>query len=86
MFVLACKETGCVKLVTAEHPNQALTLSSNVYDHFNLYEFNDSNDYTGKFLKVINNELHDMGSFSELEAQGSPILLDCDKCPSLFSV
>lgn len=84
MFVLACKESGCVKLICSQNPHEALVLPTNVYEHFELYEFIDNSDYTGKFLKVINNQLVDMGYFIELEAQKSTTLLDCDECPPLY--
>lgn len=84
MFVLACKESGCVRMTSSKNPMESLNLPVHVYEHFDLFEFDDNTNYTGKFLKVINNELVNLGSIAELEASGNTALMDCNDCPSLI--
>lgn len=82
MFVIACKETGCVKLTCTEDPRNVMNLSSNIFEHFDVLEFNDNTNYSGKYLKVINGALVDLGYLKDIEKSGA--LEDCNNCPSLF--
>lgn len=86
MFVIVCKESGCVKLVSSSNPRETLVLAPDLDDHFDIKEFNDDNDYTGKFLKVVDNTLIDLGFMSELEASGEIQSLGCDDCPPMFRI
>lgn len=80
MFVIACRETGCVKLTCTEDPRNAMELSSNLDEHFDVLEFDDNNDYTGKHLKVIDGALVDLGYIRDIE---NTVAEDCNNCPSL---
>jgi hypothetical protein len=61
MFVISCKESGCVKLTCTQNPKDVMKLSPNVDTYFNILEFDDNTDYTGKYLKVVNGTLVDLG-------------------------
>ena len=80
MFVIACKETGCVKLTCTEDPRNIMQLSHNFEEHFEVLQFDDNNDYTGKHLKVIDGSLVDLGYTKDVE---SAVAEDCNKCPPL---
>ena len=80
MFVIACRETGCVKLTCTEDPRNIMQLSDNFDEHFDLLQFDDNNDYTGKHLKIINGSIIDLGYVKDME---SKIAEDCNNCPSL---
>ena len=62
MFVISCKESGCVKLTCTQNPKDVMKLSPNVDTYFNILEFDDNTDYTGKYLKVVNGALNTIGS------------------------
>lgn len=81
MFVIVCKESGCVKMISSSNPRESLVLAADLDDHFFIKEFNDNNNYNGKFLKVINDNLIDLGFISDLEASGEIANLDCNSCP-----
>jgi len=81
MFVVVCKESGCVKMISSSNPRDTMVLAADLDDHFYIKEFNDNNNYTGKFLKVIDDTLVDLGYVTELEATGQIATLDCDSCP-----
>lgn len=80
MFVIACRETGCVKLTCTEDPRNVMELSPNLDEHFDVLEFDDNNDYTGKHLKVIDGSLVDLGYIKDIE---STVAEDCNNCPPL---
>jgi len=81
MFVLACKESKCVQLICSEDPRIVMVLVSDVEINFDIIEFADKTpeQYVGKFLKVINGDLVDLGYTSELEKEGK--LEGCGDCP-----
>lgn len=81
MFVIVCKESGCVKLISSSNPRDTMVLAADLDEHFFIKEFNDDNDYTGKFLKVVDDTLVDLGYVLDLEASGEIANLDCDSCP-----
>lgn len=76
-----CKESGCVKMSSSSDPRDTMVLAADLDDHFYIREFDDNNNYAGKFLKVIDDTLVDLGYVTELEASGQIATLDCDKCP-----
>lgn len=80
MFVISCRETGCVKLTCTEDPRNAMELNPNLDEHFDVLEFDDNNDYTGKHLKVIDGALVDLGYIRDIE---NTVTEDCNNCPSL---
>lgn len=80
MFVVACKETGCVKLTCTEDPRTIMKLSHNFDEHFEVLRFDVDNNYTGKHLKVIDGSLVDLGYTKDME---SIVAEDCNKCPPL---
>jgi|688.fasta_scaffold1229876_2 hypothetical protein len=82
MFVISCKESGCVKLTCTQNPKDVMKLSPNVDTYFNILEFDDNTDYTGKYLKVVNGALVDLGYVKDLE--GTDAIEDCGNCPPLF--
>jgi len=82
MFVLFCKKSGCVKLTCTQNPTEVMTLSPNVDTYFNILEFNDNTDYTGKYLKVVNGALVDLGYLKDLE--DTDAIENCGHCPPLF--
>jgi hypothetical protein len=86
MFVIVCKESGCVKLISSSNPRETLELAPDLEDHFDIKEFNDENNYTGKFLKVVDNTLVDLGFMLDLEASGQIQSLGCDDCPPMFRI
>ena len=81
MFVISCKESGCVKLTCTQNPRIVMALAPDVDTHYNILEFENEilEAYQGKFLKVINGELIDLGYVSELEKEGK--LEGCGDCP-----
>ena len=81
MFVIVCKESGCVKMISSSNPRDTMVLAADLDEHFFIKEFNDDNDYTGKFLKVVDDTLVDLGYVLDLEASGEIANLDCDSCP-----
>jgi hypothetical protein len=81
MFVIVCKESGCVKMISSSNPRDTMVLAADLDDHFDIKEFHDDTNYTGKFLKVVDNTLVDLGFISDLEASGQIESLDCDSCP-----
>lgn len=80
MFVIACRETGCVKLMCTQDPREVMQLSPNLDEHFDVLEFDDDTDYTGKHLKVINGSLVDLGYIRDVE---NIVAEDCNNCPPL---
>lgn len=80
MFVIACRETGCVKLTCTEDPRNVIELSPNLDDHYDVLEIDDDNDYTGKHLKVIDGSLVDLGYIRDME---NIVAEDCNNCPPL---
>jgi hypothetical protein len=81
MFVIVCKESGCVKMISSSNPRDTMVLAADLDEHFFIKEFNDDNNYTGKFLKVVDDTLVDLGYVLDLEASGEIANLDCDSCP-----
>lgn len=81
MFVIVCKDSGCVKMISSGNPRESLVLAADLDDHFFIKEFDDNNNYAGKFLKVVDDKLVDLGYVSDLEASGEIAKLDCDSCP-----
>lgn len=81
MFVIVCNESGCVKLSSTQNPRTVMALAPDVDAHYDIIEFENETPetYQGKFLKVINGELVDLGYFVDLEKQGA--LEDCGQCP-----
>lgn len=81
MFVIVCKESGCVKLTCTQNPRSVMALASDIDTHYNIVEFENETPetYQGKFLKVINGALVDLGYFVDLEKEGT--LEDCGQCP-----
>ena len=80
MFVIACRETGCVKLMCTEDPRAVIELRADLSEHFDILEFDDNTDYTGKHLKVIDGSLVDLGYVRDIE---SIVATDCNNCPPL---
>lgn len=82
MFVIVCKESGCVKLTCSQNPRNVMALAPDVDTHYDIIEFENETPetYQGKFLKVINRELIDLGYVLELEKEGK--LEGCGDCPS----
>jgi hypothetical protein len=80
MFVIACRETGCVKLTCTQDPREVMELSPNLDEHFDVLEFNDDTDYTDKHLKVIDGSLVDLGYIRDME---NIVAEDCNNCPPL---
>jgi hypothetical protein len=80
MFVIVCRETGCVKLTCTEDPRNVMELSPNLDEHFDVLEFDDNTDYTGKHLKVIDGSLVDLGYIRDME---NIVAEDCNNCPPL---
>lgn len=58
-----------------------MVLAADLDDHFDIKEFDDTNNYAGKFLKVVDDALVDLGFITDLEASGEIANLDCDQCP-----
>jgi hypothetical protein len=83
MFVIVCKESGCVKMISSSNPRDTMVLAADLDEHFFIKEFNDDNNYTGKFLKVVDDTLVDLGYVLDLEASGEIANLDCDQCPPM---
>lgn len=86
MFVIYCKENGCVKLTCTENPTIALKLANGWEEHYAMQEFPNEemvllNEY---FLTVENGQLVNLGRVSDLEAAGNAFV--CDGCPPLFDV
>jgi hypothetical protein len=81
MFVIVCKESGCVKMISSSNPRDTMVLAADLDEHFFIKEFNDDNNYTGKFLKVVDDTLVDLGYVLDLEPSGEIANLDCDSCP-----
>ena len=81
MFVIVCKESGCVKMISSSNPRDTMVLAADLDDHFYIKEFNDNTNYAGKFLKVVDDTLVDLGFILDLEASGEIANLDCDQCP-----
>ena len=81
MFVIVCKESGCVKAINSLDPRTVTALAPDVDTHYNIIEFKNENPetYQGKFLKVINKNLVDLGYFVDLEKEGK--LEVCGDCP-----
>jgi len=81
MFVIVCKESGCVKLTCSQNPRNVMALAPDVDTHYDIIEFQNDNPetYQGKFLKVINGELIDLGYVLELEKEGK--IEGCGDCP-----
>lgn len=78
MFMLFCKDSGCVLVKSSEHPSKTLNLIDNLSDHFEIKEFavNEA-DYLGKAVKIINGFPTVIGNMTE------EVLKDfCDDCPS----
>jgi hypothetical protein len=86
MFVIVCRESGCVKLMSSSNPRDTMVLAPDLDEHFDIFEFNDNNNYAGKFLKVIDNTLVDLGFVADLEASGEIANLDCDHCPPVTGI
>ncbi len=63
MFVIVCKESGCVKALNSLDPRTVMELAPDVNTHYNIIEFENEvlEDYQGKYLKVINGNLVDLG-------------------------
>lgn len=82
MFVIVCKESGCVKLTCSQNPRDVMALAPNIDTDYDIIEFENETPgtYQGKFLKVINGALVDLGYVSELEKEGK--IEDCGQCPS----
>lgn len=82
MFVIVCNKSGCVKLSSTQNPRTVMALAPDVDAHYDIIEFENETPetYQGKFLKVINGELVDLGYFVDLEKEGT--LEDCGQCPS----
>jgi hypothetical protein len=80
MFVIACRETGCVKLTCTQDPREVMELSPNLDEHFDVLEFDDDTDYTDKHLKVIDGSLVDLGYIRDME---NIVAEDCNNCPPL---
>lgn len=80
MFVISCRETGCVKLMCTQDPREVMQLSPNLDEHFDVLEFDDDTDYTGKHLKVIDGSLVDLGYIKDIE---TIVAEDCNNCPPL---
>jgi hypothetical protein len=59
-----------------------MALAADVETNFDIVEFADktTEQYQGKFLKVVNGDLVDLGYVSELEKQGA--VDGCGDCPS----
>ena len=83
MFVIVCKTSRCVKMTFSQDPRVVMNLRPNILDDFDIIEFpNESIDtYQGKFLKVIDNNLVDLGYVAELEKLGK--IDDCGNCPPI---
>ena len=81
MFVIVCNESGCVKLSSTQNPRTVMALAPNVDAHYDIMEFENKTPetYQGKFLKVIDGELVDLGYVSELEKEGK--IENCGDCP-----
>lgn len=82
MFVIVCKESRCVQLICSQDPRIVMTLAPDVDTHYDIIEFENETPetYQGKFLKVINEELVDLGYFVDLEKEGE--IEGCGGCPS----
>jgi hypothetical protein len=80
MFVIVCKESGCVKALNSLDPRTVMELAPDVDTHYNIIEFENEvlENYQGKYLKVINGNLVDLGYFSDLEKEGK--IEDCGNC------
>ena len=81
MFVIVCKESGCVQLSCSQDPRIVMALAPDVETNFDIIEFADktTEQYQGKSLKVINGELIDLGYTLELEKEGK--IEGCGDCP-----
>jgi hypothetical protein len=81
MFVIVCKESGCVQLSCSQDPRMVMALAPDVETNFDIIEFADktSDEYVGQFLKVINGELISLGNISNLEKEGK--IEGCGDCP-----
>jgi hypothetical protein len=81
MFVIVCKESGCVKLTCTQNPRTVMALAPDVDTHYDIIEFENETPetYQGKFLKVIDGEIIDLGYVSELEKEGK--IEGCGDCP-----
>ena len=51
-----------------------------VDERINNAEFDDNNDYTGKYLKIIDGSMVDLGYVKDIE---SIVAEDCNNCPPL---
>lgn len=81
MFVIVCNESGCVKLSSTQNPRTVMALAPDVDAHYDIIEFENvtPETYQGKFLKVIDGEIVDLGYVSELEKEGK--IEGCGDCP-----
>jgi hypothetical protein len=81
MFVIVCKESRCVQLLCSQDPKTVMALAPDVDTHYDIIEFENETPetYQGKFLKVINGELIDLGYVLELEKEGK--IEGCGDCP-----
>ena len=64
----------------SQDPREVMELSPNLDEHFDVLEFDDNNDQTGKHLKVIDGYLVDLGYTKDME---NIVAEDCNNCPSL---
>lgn len=81
MFVIVCKKSDCVKALNSLDPRAVMALAPDVDTHYNIIEFENEalENYQGKYLKVIDGNLVDLGYFSNLEKEGK--IEDCGDCP-----
>ena len=81
MFVIVCKESGCVQLACSQDPRTVMVLAPDVDTHYDIIEFENETPetYQGKFLKVIDGEIIDLGYVLELEKEGK--IEGCGDCP-----
>jgi len=81
MFVIVCKESRCVQLLCSQDPRTIMALASDVETNFDIIEFADKtpDEYKDKSLKVIDDELIDLGYVLDLEKEGK--IDGCGDCP-----
>jgi hypothetical protein len=81
MFVIACKDSGCVQLSSSQDPRIVMALAPDVDVHYNIVEFSDKTieQYKDKALKVVDGALIDLGYRLDLEKEGK--IEDCGDCP-----
>ena len=81
MFVIVCKESGCVQLACSQDPRTVMVLAPDVETNFDIIEFANMtpDEYKDKSLKVVDGELIDLGYVLELEKKGK--IEGCGDCP-----